>query len=75
MNELGGPAFPTKEYIGHDVTHYKTGMTLRDYFAASALQGIMACSETLGNLDDFAKWSYQAADAMLEARINQGEKA
>ncbi len=44
------------------------GMTLRDYFAAKALQGLLACSEADGTNDDFARWAYKYADAMLEAR-------
>ena len=41
MNE---PAFPTEintEHFSHPSTIYKTGMTLRDYFAAKAMQGLM----------------------------------
>jgi hypothetical protein len=46
------------------------GMTLRDYFAAKAMQGAIS---TNGFYDDelqFAKWCYETADAMLEARKN-----
>jgi hypothetical protein len=46
----------------------RNGMTLRDYFAAKALQGLLACSEADGTNDDFARWAYKYADAMLEAR-------
>jgi hypothetical protein len=57
----GGPAFPYG-------TAY-AGMTLRDYFAAKAMQGICASGPT-------ADWSntriaveaYEMADAMLKAR-------
>ena len=47
-----------------------SGMTLRDYFAAKALQGMLAS----GNLPktmpdaDIAECSYNLADAMLKAR-------
>ena len=47
-----------------------TGMTLRDYFAAKALQGMLAS----GNLPktmpdaDLAECAYALADAMLKAR-------
>jgi hypothetical protein len=53
------------------------GMTLRDYFAAKAMQGLIAHEERakqLGshNLGDFdvrvAVCAYRYADAMLEAR-------
>ena len=68
----GGPAFPhTVEYKGADcggvVPH--GGMTLRDYFAARAMQGVLA---SLQEGDDFnergCKWCYEMADAMLKAR-------
>ena len=56
MNE---PAFP----INGD----QTGITLRDYFAAAALTGLM---EQAGVFHDkeLAKWAYEFADAMLKAR-------
>ncbi|PHH11083.1 hypothetical protein CRX48_11840 [Morganella morganii] len=50
------------------------GMTLRDYFAAKAMQGIIttAAAPILTSLagldDDIAKTSYELADAMLRAR-------
>ena len=43
-------------------------MTLRDYFAAAALQGNMAHPEVTGNRDDIARDAYKYADAMLKAR-------
>ena len=36
----GGPAFPTPRYERGDM--YSLGMTLRDYFAAKAMQGMLA---------------------------------
>jgi hypothetical protein len=44
-------------------------MTLRDYFAAKAMQGF-AANRTYSELSDaqLAKASYLLADAMLEAR-------
>jgi hypothetical protein len=43
------------------------GMSLRDYFAAKAMQGLLA-SEVNAGLKAFAKQSYVMADAMMEAR-------
>ena len=47
---------------------FECGMTLRDYFAAKALQGMLACDATrrtyIGNAEEAYKW----ADAMLLAR-------
>ena len=57
----GGPAFPA------DFQLYSTGMTLRDYFAAAALQGILALDKD-GTWDEFSKCSYRIADAMIKAR-------
>ena len=69
----GGPAFPhTVEYKGADcagiVPH--GGMTLRDYFAAKAMQGFAAAADDTGwrSIDHIAEVSYQWADAMLKAR-------
>jgi hypothetical protein len=67
----GGPAFP---YVCDADFDYGTGMTLRDYFAAKAMQAII--NETSVNLgpnkeeDDMhdAKMAYRYADAMLKAR-------
>ena len=50
------------------------GMTLRDYFAAKAMQGLMhnyhPCDflEHNGLLEDISMASYQMADAMMKAR-------
>jgi hypothetical protein len=59
----GGPAFPYENRYEHE------GMTLRDYFAAKAMQGVIA---SLQEGEDFTdrgcEWAYQIADAMLKAR-------
>jgi hypothetical protein len=61
----GGPAFPSTHPHGQD-----EGMTLRDYFAAKAMQGLLASlpSDTTLYDSNVAKWSYEMADAMLKAR-------
>ena len=43
------------------------GMELRDYFAAKAMQGLLA-SDVEASMPEFARRSYQIADEMLEAR-------
>ena len=43
-------------------------MTLRDWYAGMAMQGIIACPTTEGDHDALAKWSHEMADAMMEAR-------
>lgn len=66
----GGPAFPPL----HDPHTHQSGMTLRDYFAAKAMQGFVAATGHRDGrpvcIDDarFAERSYEVADAMLEAR-------
>ena len=61
------PAFPT---VLDDGCSWTQGMTLRDYFAAKALQGICAHPDTWGIQTPLiiAKECYTLADAMLEAR-------
>lgn len=51
--------------------NYSDGMPLRDYFAAAALQGMMAFHGSYGagnGTGDVATRAYEAADAMLAAR-------
>lgn len=43
------------------------GMELRDYFAAKAMQGLLA-SDVYAPMDSFAIRAYAMADAMMEAR-------
>ena len=50
---LNGPAFPA--------------MKLRDFFAASAMQGLCAADNVM-TYTMYAEQSYRLADAMLEAR-------
>jgi len=63
--ETGGPAFP----LDRDVVN--VGMTLRDYFAARALQNFR---DQIGSqsdqewFDKVAQGAYRMADAMLKAR-------
>jgi len=61
----GGSAFPHIG-IGTDVD----GMTLRDYFAAKALTGLLGAAEMRDTLDgdEIALVSYLMADSMLKAR-------
>ena len=48
------------------------GMSLRDWFAAAALSGIIAChadsDERLPDEKKAAKWAFEYADAMIAAR-------
>ncbi len=66
MNNI--PAFP-RPFSG--TTQYaQDGMTLRDYFAAKAMQGFLASfdEEDPQSSQGFAIVCYALADAMMEAR-------
>ena len=60
------PAFP-QYVINNGGAYVDGGMTLRDYFAAKAMQGLLA-SEVNAPLDVFTKQAYKVADKMMEAR-------
>jgi hypothetical protein len=73
--ETGGPAFPV--FHQNEITGYvppeSAGMTLRDYFASKAMEGILASNtehehEDAHIFDAIAEASYKQADAMLKAR-------
>lgn len=66
VQNTGGPAFPLVIPPEHS---YSTGMTLRDYFAAEAMKGML--SENSGiryPTDELVKFAYDVADEMLKAR-------
>lgn len=63
------PAFPTNFNMS-TFEHDNQGMTLRDYFAAAALQGIVANGEW-SSCESLVGDSYRVADAMLQARATQ----
>ncbi len=73
----GGQAFPMP---GSDQNTPQDGMSLRDYFAAQTLAGLMADSQVTSRQDEtkegfwmrIAKLCYFAADAMIAAR--KGER-
>ena len=84
----GGPAFPVPEIDGMHGAYpvREPGMTLRDYFAAQALGGLLvsaeehftgngrseeAVSDWHRNVEaNWAAFSYRMADAMLAARAS-----
>lgn len=70
----GGPAFPVSDAFvdSHEGGH---GASLRDYFAAHALVGLLMNDNVQNqarSLDSCEKvtaaWAYEQADAMLETR-------
>ena len=54
----GGPAFPDDRW--------QAGMTLRDYFAAAIMQGLMSSQCQID--DPYPIYAYRIADAMIRAR-------
>ena len=63
----GGPVFPTPAGVQHN-----DGMTLRDYFAAAALQGIISDTSVPASIKKdgalLSRSAFQIADAMLKAK-------
>lgn len=82
MND-GGPAFPIENNDLPGSYEAHPGMTLRDYFAAAALQGILS-SETIVSATakaarqenatlraTFVEVAYAYADAMIRKRVEE----
>ena len=68
-------AFPTT-YRNYDesISHDCSGMDLRDYFAAKAMQAIIGKSDDASlDIEEIDNWigtyAYVVADAMMEARV------
>jgi len=71
----GGPAFPQVELdqVTGNPCDQHSGMTLRDYFAAKAMQGLITSAslnrtESWYDEERVAESAYKMADAMLKAR-------
>ena len=61
----GGYAFPMEATDNTAWRDCNQGMTLRDYFAAKAMQAMIAAHEPQGAIPG---WAYEMADEMLRAR-------
>jgi hypothetical protein len=80
LSRSGGPAFPVK--ITHsepdNISREYIGMTLRDYFAAKAMQANLSAERTqqwlvegknlIEQFEKIAMGSYLVADAMLKVK-------
>lgn len=65
----GGPAFPSiAEYIPGDGFRAIDGLTMRDYFAAHAMNTVCDELGRFNQYEEVAKGAYKMADAMLKAR-------
>lgn len=78
MND-GGPAFPVTDEQSASGISASPGMSIRDFFAALAMQGWLASwpssvahpSNRLGDERVVARLSYAIADAMIAEREEQ----
>ena len=81
MKDDGGPAFPQTKESWEGIAAVPGGMSLRDYFAAAALQGMCAgltrfredepassCGIIVNRPIDLSEIAYTYADAMLVER-------
>ena len=78
MNDkTGGPAFPYQIDLpngnGSETTHYSMGMSMRDYFAAKVMQGLITSrhkdfEDGWYDEETVAANAYKMADAMLRER-------
>lgn len=70
--ETGGPAFPVHPdmaaQLGCVPSSSDAGMSLRDYFAAKAMQAMVSVPDFDMSHESYADWAYRQADAMLKAR-------
>lgn len=79
MKDTSGSAFPSKRFAFNDEERdtmgycAEQGMTLRDYFAGKALEGILAGiknkQDIRNNYHRAADEAYGYADAMLTERL------
>jgi hypothetical protein len=60
--EMNEKAFPNPHRTD------ELGMTMRDYFAAKAMQGFMGSSWNNKTFESISTKAYQIADAMMKAR-------
>jgi hypothetical protein len=68
LADLGGPVHPQETTNADGSVSKWYGLNLRDYFAAAALQGMLASPDGDGHIERYAVGAYQIADAMLAAR-------
>jgi hypothetical protein len=69
MADDSEPAFPRTQGFSESISANRAGMSLRDYFAAKAMQGF--CSQPpdqFANLMEVASQAYHLADTMLVVR-------
>lgn len=71
----GAPAFPSTRKVG-SVELTDGGMSLRDYFAAKAMQGLCTRPpEEFADIRMVAELAYELADAMIAEREQSEQQA
>ena len=73
MSDDGGPAFPNNDQNGCAFS----GMTLRDWFAGQALQGMLASCRpgySYQTAEDATSEAFRYADSMLAASTGKESK-
>ena len=68
-NKSAFPVFDSRN-AGQDYECADAGMTLRDYFAAKAMQALIETNPSV-DLETIAENSYMMADVMMKARGEQ----
>ena len=66
--DTSGSAFPTpdKPLPNHGISFVSEGLTIRQWYAGLALQGLYHVPAFwMANIDDYAQKAFQTADAMI----------
>ncbi len=71
MTNDGGPAFPHEFKFGDGSAERHKGMTLRDYFAAKAMQTLAVIPFYRSTAGVLSEYAYMIADAMLAERAKR----
>lgn len=79
-NPLAFPCLDNNDHVGQ-IKMQSEKMTLRDYFAAKAMQGVLSAHANGGasnpvlmsetSIQEQSKYCYKLADAMLKERIKE----
>lgn len=64
----GGPAFPFWEpkFAESPKEYIRTGMSIRQWFAGKALEGLLSSDTIRGGFSEIATIAYKYADAMID---------
>lgn len=66
-HEPAFPALPISRELNGELVYQSKGLTIRDYFAAKAMQSYVSHNK-MYDFEVIAAVSFRVADAMLEAR-------